>query len=189
MSLYFLCAYTLQGFAQKIFDNADAADRAGRSDDKTAKALYASSIFFDVARQFGALAPELAAKQKYAAWRAGHIRTALKQGRQPAPAGGVSDERDGADVAARDELDGDLASAAAAPAPLAELRAAPPAAEAGGTGPVLESELCAISPSHGVVSCRGAAVGKPSIDRAPIRLGPAVAATRSALALAWIAPR
>ena len=79
-------ALYFEGFACKIFGKADALDRGGRSDANTAKALYASSIFFEVLRQWGELAPELAAKQKYAAWRAAEIRSAVKEGRLPAPA-------------------------------------------------------------------------------------------------------
>ena len=71
----------MEGFASRIFNKADALDRTGRSDAATAKALYASSIFFEVLRQFGDLAPEHAAKQKYAAWRAAEIRAAVKEGR------------------------------------------------------------------------------------------------------------
>ena len=76
----------MEGFASRIFNKADALDRTGRSDAATAKALYASSIFFEVLRQFGDLAPEHAAKQKYAAWRAAEIRAAVKEGRPPAAA-------------------------------------------------------------------------------------------------------
>ena len=40
----------LEGFALKIFVNADKVDRAGRATENTAKAFYASSIFIDVRR-------------------------------------------------------------------------------------------------------------------------------------------
>ena len=79
-------ALYMEGFASRIFNKADALDRTGRSDAATAKALYASSIFFEVLRQFGDLAPEHAARQKYAAWRAAEIRAAVKEGRPPAAA-------------------------------------------------------------------------------------------------------
>jgi vacuolar protein sorting-associated protein VTA1 len=78
-------ALYMEGFANRIFNTADKLDRSGRSDAATAKALYASSIFFEVLRQFGELEPDVAAKQKYAAWRAADIRAAVKEGRAPAP--------------------------------------------------------------------------------------------------------
>jgi len=38
-----------------------------------------------VTRQFGEMDPECAAKQKFAAWRAAEVRSALKEGRAPTP--------------------------------------------------------------------------------------------------------
>lgn len=38
----------LETFGLKIFANADRVDRAGRANENTAKAFYASSIFIDV---------------------------------------------------------------------------------------------------------------------------------------------
>lgn len=38
-----------------------------------------------VTRQFGEMDPECAAKQKFAAWRAAEVRSALKEGRPPTP--------------------------------------------------------------------------------------------------------
>ena len=81
-----------EGFALKIFGKADALDRSGRSDSGTARALYAAFLFFEVLRQFGELPPDLAAKQKYAAWRAADIRGALKEGRAPGPPPGGEEE-------------------------------------------------------------------------------------------------
>jgi len=75
----------MEGFALKIFGRADALDRGGRSDVGTARALYAASLFFEVLHVFGPeLAPDLAAKQRYAAWRAAEINAAVKEGRAPA---------------------------------------------------------------------------------------------------------
>ena len=79
-------ALYLEGFALKIFGRADTLDRSGRADLATARALYASFLFFEVLHVFQKeLAPELAAKQRYAAWRAAEINAAVKEGRAPAP--------------------------------------------------------------------------------------------------------
>jgi vacuolar protein sorting-associated protein VTA1 len=45
-----------------------------------------------VTRQFGEMDPECAAKQKFAAWRAAEVRSALKQGRAPTPLAQKVDE-------------------------------------------------------------------------------------------------
>jgi vacuolar protein sorting-associated protein VTA1 len=72
----------MEGFALRIFGRADSLDRSGKSDVGTARALYAASLFFEVLRVFSPeLAPELAAKQRYAAWRAADINSAVKEGR------------------------------------------------------------------------------------------------------------
>ncbi|XP_019459629.1 PREDICTED: protein HOMOLOG OF MAMMALIAN LYST-INTERACTING PROTEIN 5-like isoform X2 [Lupinus angustifolius] len=73
----------VEGFALNVFGKADKQDRAGRADLNTAKTFYASSIFFEILNQFGALQPDLEQKQKYAVWKAADIRKALKEGRKP----------------------------------------------------------------------------------------------------------
>ena len=60
-------------------------DRAGRSDAKTAKMLYVSSVFLEVLRQWSELSEDLASKQRYAAWRAGELSAAAREGRAPPP--------------------------------------------------------------------------------------------------------
>ena len=77
----------VEGFAVGVFARADKADRAGVADLNTAKAFYAASVFLEVCTQFGELDEDLAAKQKYAAWKASDIRKALKRGDKPAPGG------------------------------------------------------------------------------------------------------
>ena len=84
-------ALFMEGFALKIFNSADSADRAGTADVKTAMKLYAACCFFQVLAQFGEPAPDVLAKQKYAAWRAAEISGALKKGRVPAPPPGADD--------------------------------------------------------------------------------------------------
>ena len=77
----------VEGFAVGVFARADKADRAGVADLNTAKAFYAASVFLEVCTQFGELDEDLAAKQKYAAWKASDIRKALKRGDKPKPGG------------------------------------------------------------------------------------------------------
>uniref|UniRef100_A0A7S0VF18 Vta1/callose synthase N-terminal domain-containing protein n=1 Tax=Polytomella parva TaxID=51329 RepID=A0A7S0VF18_9CHLO len=72
-----------EGFALKIFHNADKIDRAGRATENTAKAYYASSIFLEILNQFGPLPADIADKQKFAIWRATEIRKAIREGRPP----------------------------------------------------------------------------------------------------------
>ena len=115
----------MEGFALKIFNNADAADRAGVADASTAKKLYAAFCFLEVLRQFGEPAAELVAKQKYAAWRAAEISGALKKGRVPPPPPGAEDQ----EAPAADAPAADAPAAAAAdefPRPPVGLAYAPP---------------------------------------------------------------
>ena len=53
------------------------------------------SFYSQVLNHFGAIDADLVAKQKYAVWKAGDIRLALKQGRRPT-AGSPSDQTIGA---------------------------------------------------------------------------------------------
>ena len=122
-------ALYMEGFAARIFNKADALDRSGRSDAATAKALYASSLFFEVLRQFGELAPETAAKQKYAAWRAAEIRAAVKEGRAPvaAPSAAAAD----GPIHPPPVVDAPFASGYATPP---SMPSTPPPAASGGQG-------------------------------------------------------
>eukprot|EP00854_Cymbomonas_tetramitiformis_P025736 gene25736-31479_t len=81
-----------EDFAVKIFDRADAQDRAGKATANTAKAFYASTIFMEVLQQFGEVNPEVEARQKYAAWKSADIRKALREGRTPTPGPPGGDE-------------------------------------------------------------------------------------------------
>ncbi|CAL0317457.1 unnamed protein product [Lupinus luteus] len=82
----------VEGFALNVFGKADKQDRAGRADLNTAKTFYASSIFFEILNQFGALQPDLEQKQKYAVWKAAEIRKALIEGRKPVAGSPDGDE-------------------------------------------------------------------------------------------------
>lgn len=105
----------LEDFALKVFHRADKVDRAGLADKKTAVTYLASFYFFEVGSccgqtalpptpatqilaQFGELAPDVAEKQRYAAWRAADINKALREGRTPTPVP-TADELDAIDDA------------------------------------------------------------------------------------------
>ena len=62
-------AMVVENFAQDLFQRADDADRAGKSDMRTGKAFLVASQLIDVCKQFGELPPDLAEKAKYAKWR------------------------------------------------------------------------------------------------------------------------
>ena len=73
-----------ESFALQIFVKADRADRGGSRGMNTAKMFYASSIFFNVLRQFdadGKLDADIENKQRYAEWRAAEITKACREGR------------------------------------------------------------------------------------------------------------
>ena len=76
-----------ESFALQIFAKADRADRAGQRGLNTAKMFYASSIFFNVLRQFdeGKLDADIENKQRYAEWRAAEIMKAERQGATASP--------------------------------------------------------------------------------------------------------
>ena len=78
-------AITVENFAQDLFQRADDADRAGRSDLRTGKAFLAASHIFDVCKQFEELPADISEKAKYAKWRFVEIAKATKEGRPPAP--------------------------------------------------------------------------------------------------------
>ena len=80
-------AITVENFAQDLFQRADDADRAGRSDLRTGKAFLAASHIFDVCKQFEELPADISEKAKYAKWRFVEIAKATKEGRPPAPPG------------------------------------------------------------------------------------------------------
>jgi vacuolar protein sorting-associated protein VTA1 len=87
----------VEGFALKVFDIADNEDRAGHITKDTAKNFYASSVFFDVLKQFGDVTDDITEKQKYAKWRAAEITKAIKSGVPPPlpPSAGSSPNSEG----------------------------------------------------------------------------------------------
>jgi vacuolar protein sorting-associated protein VTA1 len=87
-----------ESFALQIFVKADRADRGGSRGMNTAKMFYASSIFFNVLRQFdadGKLDADIENKQRYAEWRAAEITKACREGRNATapPADDEGEER------------------------------------------------------------------------------------------------
>ena len=122
----------VEGFAVGVFARADKADRAGVADLNTAKAFYAASVFLEVCTQFGELDEDLAAKQKYAAWKASDIRKALKRGDKPAPGGPNERPPQEGAAGARAAAAGGEGPVAAAPPP-----PAPPATTLTSGQPVL----------------------------------------------------
>ena len=82
---------TVESFALRVFDAADAADRSAKDKSGQAAAvskLYAAALFMDVCAQFhdGELPPDLAEKARYARFRVVQIREGLKQGVPSYPA-------------------------------------------------------------------------------------------------------
>ncbi|CAE7713149.1 LIP5 [Symbiodinium necroappetens] len=139
---------TVESFALRVFDAADASDRSAR--DKTGQAaavskLYAAALFLDVCAQFhdGELPPDLAEKARYARFRVVQIREGLKQGipsypNDPGAASGSLGEESETAVAGPSAAYAASPAAPAAPCPpVAQCPSPMPAGFAPqGTGPV-----------------------------------------------------
>lgn len=87
--------YHCENFATNIFVRANKIDRSGTANLETARAFYAAAGFFDVLNQFGDPDPDIIEKQRYAMWRAGEIRKAVREGRPPVPPPDASGGADG----------------------------------------------------------------------------------------------
>lgn len=95
----FLC----RAFADKIFDRADAEDRAGTATKSTARTFYAAATFFEILQQFYSSDSQVEVedpeneeernKQVYSKWKATEILKAIREGRQPTP-GGYGDDKE-----------------------------------------------------------------------------------------------
>ena len=85
----FLC----RAFVDKIFDKADAEDRAGMATKTTAKTFYAAATFFEILQQFYDEADDSEEREEerkrtiYCKWKATDILKAIKEGRQPTTGG------------------------------------------------------------------------------------------------------
>ena len=87
--------------ADRVLNNADAEDRAGRANKLTAKCFYAAATFYEVLQQFypgegqevddemGDLITEEERRRIYCKWKATDILNAVKEGRMPTPGGFV----------------------------------------------------------------------------------------------------
>lgn len=93
----FLCTQ----FAEKIFQKADAEDRAGLADKNTAKSFYAAASFIEILQQFYTDDDESEEREEerkrivYSKWKATEILKAFKEGRRPTP-GGYGEQSDDA---------------------------------------------------------------------------------------------
>eukprot|EP00542_Grammatophora_oceanica_P019192 CAMPEP_0194028640 /NCGR_PEP_ID=MMETSP0009_2-20130614/2559_1 /TAXON_ID=210454 /ORGANISM="Grammatophora oceanica, Strain CCMP 410" /LENGTH=337 /DNA_ID=CAMNT_0038668085 /DNA_START=113 /DNA_END=1129 /DNA_ORIENTATION=+ len=118
--------YLCRQFADKIFEKADAEDRAGAAGKGTARTFYAAASFLEMLGQFyddDDMPPEREEEKKktvYAKWKATEILKAIKEGREPTPGG--YGEGDGA-------MMGDEAEAPAAPTGTPDVFVPPPAAD------------------------------------------------------------
>mmetsp|Transcript_20697 Transcript_20697/g.30032 ORF Transcript_20697/g.30032 Transcript_20697/m.30032 type:complete len:381 (+) Transcript_20697:231-1373(+) len=85
-------------FADRIFDKADAEDRAGTATKATAKTFYAAASFYEILQQFypkgmeeeeenGDDQKDEERKRIYCKWKATEILKAIKEGRIPEPGG------------------------------------------------------------------------------------------------------
>jgi vacuolar protein sorting-associated protein VTA1 len=85
--------YLCRQFAEKVFNKADAEDRAGAAGKSTAKTFYAAASFLEILQQFysddeeGEERAEIQKKVVYAKWKATDILKAMKEGREPTPGG------------------------------------------------------------------------------------------------------
>jgi vacuolar protein sorting-associated protein VTA1 len=83
--------YLCSQFADRIFEKANAEDRAGQAGKQTAKTFYSAATLIEILQQFYMEHDdpmELEEDKKkviYAKWKATEILKALKEGRQPIP--------------------------------------------------------------------------------------------------------
>ena len=101
------CYQVCRGFAFKIFDKADAEDRAGVAGKGTAKTFYAAATFLDILKQFHSndneeekSDDELEEEKKsfYSKWKSTEILKAIKEGREPTPGGYGQDDKEEEDA-------------------------------------------------------------------------------------------
>eukprot|EP00445_Apocalathium_hangoei_P010058 CAMPEP_0203883718 /NCGR_PEP_ID=MMETSP0359-20131031/27801_1 /ASSEMBLY_ACC=CAM_ASM_000338 /TAXON_ID=268821 /ORGANISM="Scrippsiella Hangoei, Strain SHTV-5" /LENGTH=183 /DNA_ID=CAMNT_0050804015 /DNA_START=43 /DNA_END=591 /DNA_ORIENTATION=+ len=73
---------TMESFALRVFDGADAKDRAGQADATSKKQFYVAGQMLDACAQFydGELPPDLMEKAKYAKFRCMQIHDCLRRG-------------------------------------------------------------------------------------------------------------
>jgi vacuolar protein sorting-associated protein VTA1 len=132
----FLC----RAFVDKIFDKADAEDRAGLATKTTAKTFYAAATFFEILQQFYDEADESEEREEerkrtvYCKWKATDILKAIKEGRQPAPGGygEQAEEEERSEPLEREPMETDdsgFPSIPVAPMPVPAIAPPPPMVE------------------------------------------------------------
>lgn len=86
----------IENYAYKLFDFADAQDRASNYGKNVVKAFYTAGLMFDVLETFGdnQLSEENQHKRKYCKWKAAYIHNCLKNGETPVPGPMKSEEED-----------------------------------------------------------------------------------------------
>ena len=174
---------TVESFALRVFDAADASDRSAR--DKTGQAaavskLYAAALFLDVCAQFhdGELPPDLAEKARYARFRVVQIREGLKQGipsypNDPGAASGSLGEESETAVAGPSAAYAASPAAPAAPCPpVAQCPSPMPAGFAPqGTGPVRDKAREQLELASSALDFRDVATARKCLQEALRLLG------------------
>jgi vacuolar protein sorting-associated protein VTA1 len=100
--------------ADRVFDKADAEDRAGMATKGTAKSFYAAGTFYEILQQYygrgkegeGDADDDATTRNKeeeekrrvYCKWKATDILNAIKEGRTPAPGGFMEDDSKDIDI-------------------------------------------------------------------------------------------
>jgi vacuolar protein sorting-associated protein VTA1 len=100
--------------ADRVFDKADAEDRAGMATKGTAKTFYTASNFYEILQQFYGLPKEgdvnaddddtkghkeeEGKRRLYCKWKATDILNAIKEGRTPAPGGCMEEDSENVDI-------------------------------------------------------------------------------------------
>ena len=105
--------------ADRVFEKADAEDRAGAANKGTARSFYAAGTFYEILQQFhneeirnkngaelnedeASVAEHIEVEDQrriYCKWKATDILTAIKEGRTPAPGGYQTEDTDETDAA------------------------------------------------------------------------------------------
>lgn len=127
----------IEEYVLKLFDYADAEDRAEKFGKNVIKAFYTAGMLMDVLTQFSELSEEVAHKRKYSKWKAAHIHACLKNGEKPHPGpvgweGEEDDDEAGATSGAPGGVGFSAPPGAGAPPHNTDSYTAPPQYPAGG---------------------------------------------------------
>ena len=169
---------TVESFALRVFDAADASDRSAR--DKTGQAaavskLYAAALFLDVCAQFhdGELPPDLAEKARYARFRVVQIREGLKQGIPSYPSDPAAGSLGESETAVAGPSAAYAASPAvpAAPCPPVSQSPMPAGFAPQGTGPVRDKAREQLELASSALDFRDVATARKCLQEALRLLG------------------